>query len=78
MRDPQIYENAGDSFHRNGYLLSYIVKKKTMVRHSENSAANAWNLNLGNGNLNTNTKVSNQNRVRAVSALQRKKINDND
>lgn len=38
-------------------------------RATENSATNAWNLNLNNGNMNNNTKASNQNRVRAVSAL---------
>ena len=46
MRDPQIYENAGDSFHRNGYLLSCIVKNKTMVRYSENSAANDYTIEI--------------------------------
>ena len=37
---------------------------------AENSATNAWNLNLNDGNTNNwNTKASNTNRVRPVSAL---------
>nr|DAZ33068.1 MAG TPA: hypothetical protein [Caudoviricetes sp.] len=40
------------------------------LRPTENSATNAWNLNLSNGNLNNwNTKASNKGRVRPVSAL---------
>nr|DAE97438.1 MAG TPA: Protein of unknown function (DUF1566) [Caudoviricetes sp.]DAG22484.1 MAG TPA: Protein of unknown function (DUF1566) [Caudoviricetes sp.]DAI53346.1 MAG TPA: Protein of unknown function (DUF1566) [Bacteriophage sp.] len=38
---------------------------------TQNSADNAWNLNLSDGNMNTNYKF-NQNRVRPVSALIRK------
>lgn len=48
---------------------------------TENSATNAWNLNLNNGNANNNTKATNQNRVRPVSALLRinnTPIKDND
>ena len=38
---------------------------------TQNSATNAWNLNLSDGNMNTNYKF-NQNRVRPVSALIKK------
>lgn len=56
-----------------GLILSFIVKNKTIrqsLRPTENSATNAWNLNLNDGNLNNwNTKASNKGRVRPVSAL---------
>nr|DAJ64901.1 MAG TPA: hypothetical protein [Caudoviricetes sp.] len=38
---------------------------------TQNSADNAWNLNLSDGNMNNNYKF-NQNRVRPVSALIKK------
>ena len=53
--------------------LSFIAKTKKCPFGTENSASNAWNLNFSNGNLNNwNNKVSNQNQVRAVSALTEK------
>ncbi len=33
---------------------------------TENSAANAWNVNLNNGNTNNNNKSTNSNQVRCV------------
>lgn len=45
------------------------IRERTFWSSSENSANNAWNVNLGNGNMNNNNKF-NQNRVRAVAALQ--------
>ena len=53
-----------------GRILSYIVKNKTFAATTENSSANAWNLNFGDGNLNNwNDKVQNKGHVRPVSAL---------
>lgn len=53
-----------------GRILSYIVKNKKFAATTENSSANAWNLNFGDGNLNNwNDKVQNKGRVRPVSAL---------
>jgi len=53
-----------------GRILSYIVKNKKFAATTENSSANAWNLNFGNGNLNNwNDKVQNKGHVRPVSAL---------
>lgn len=53
-----------------GRILSCIVKNKTFVATTENSSANAWNLNFGDGNLNNwNDKVQNKGHVRPVSAL---------
>ena len=56
-----------------GSMPSFTAKSKKIghrLRPTENSATNAWNLNLNDGNANNwNTKASNTNRVRAVSAL---------
>lgn len=56
-----------------GPMPSFTAKSKIIghrLRPTENSATNAWNLNLNDGNTNNwNTKASNTNRVRAVSAL---------
>ena len=52
----------------NGGLLSFTAMSKEMACRTENSAANAWNLNLSNGNMNNDGKSTNQHRVRAVSA----------
>ena len=53
-----------------GRILSYIVKNKKFAASTENSPANAWNLNFGDGNLNNwNNKVKDKNHVRPVSAL---------
>nr|WP_295291171.1 hypothetical protein [uncultured Prevotella sp.]DAO84719.1 MAG TPA: hypothetical protein [Caudoviricetes sp.] len=53
-----------------GRILSYIVKNKKFAATTENSSANAWNLNFGDGNLNNwNDKVQNKGHVRPVSAL---------
>lgn len=49
-----------------GYTLSFKVKINNIAK--ENSATNAWNLNLSDGNMNANTKAVNRNYVRAVSA----------
>ncbi len=45
------------------------IRERTLWSSSENSAHNAWNVNFGNGNTSNNNKF-NQNRVRAVAALQ--------
>ena len=67
-----------------GFMPSFTAKNKIInhrLRPTENSATNAWNLNLNDGNTNNwNTKASNTNRVRAVSALfteDRNATNDN-
>lgn len=53
-----------------GRILSCIVKNKKFAATTENSSANAWNLNFGDGNLNNwNDKVGDRNHVRPVSAL---------
>jgi hypothetical protein len=53
-----------------GRILSCIVKNKKFAATTENSSANAWNLNFGDGNLNNwNDKVQNKGHVRPVSAL---------
>ena len=55
-----------------GRILSYIVKNKKFAATTENSSANAWNLNFGDGNLNNwNDKVQNKGHVRPVSAFLR-------
>lgn len=54
------------------HIPSFTVKNKIICHRcepTENSATNAWNLNLNDGNANNNTKASNKKRVRAVSAL---------
>ena len=49
-----------------------MVKNKIFAVLTENSASNAWNLNLSDGNLNNwNDKVKNAGHVRPVSALNR-------
>lgn len=59
-----------------GRILSYIVKNKKFAATTENSSANAWNLNFGNGNLNNwNDKVQNKGHVRPVSALDKEDTN---
>lgn len=63
-------------------MPSFTAKNnKPQIAATENSATNAWNLNLNDGNTNNwNTKASNTNRVRAVSALfteDRNVTNDN-
>lgn len=65
-------------------MPSFTAKNKIInpqIAATENSATNAWNLNLNDGNTNNwNTKASNTNRVRAVSALfteDRNVTNDN-
>ena len=53
-----------------GHPLAYRVKNKAVMTTTENSATNAWNLNLNDGNLNNwNDKVQNSNYVRAVAAF---------
>lgn len=53
----------------NPYPIIYRYDTSYGIR-TENSATNAWNLNLNNGNLNNwNNKVSNSNKVRPVSAF---------
>lgn len=60
-----------------GRILSYIVKNKKFAATTENSSANAWNLNFGDGNLNNwNDKVQNKGRVRPVSALDKEDTNN--
>ena len=55
-----------------GCILSCIVKNKKFAATTENSSANAWNLNFGDGNLNNwNDKVGDRNHVRPVSAFLR-------
>lgn len=49
-----------------GYIPSFKVKKINMAK--ENSATNAWNLNLNSGNMNANNKATNRINVRPVSA----------
>ena len=56
-------------FRINGLLPSFMEKDNVVI--TQNSANNAWNLNLNDGNMNNNWKF-NQNRVRPVSALIKK------
>lgn len=49
-----------------GRIPSFKVRLFNTAK--ENSATNAWNLNLSNGNMNRNTKATNSNNVRPVSA----------
>lgn len=56
--------------------LRGVAKTKTVTERrsnywssTENSSANAWNLNFNNGNRWNNSKASGQYRVRAVSAF---------
>lgn len=60
-----------------GRILSYIVKNKKFAASTENSPANAWNLNFDTGNRNNNGKVDNSNRVRPVTALVKEKWRTN-
>lgn len=54
-----------------GYYCHRWLRIRKRTRYTENSATNAWNLNLNDGNLNNwNTKVTNSNYVRAVAAFQ--------
>ena len=63
-------------FYKMGHIPSFKVETTIMARcSSENSDANAWNLNLNDGNLNTwNNKSQNKNHVRPVSALSRRSL----
>ena len=55
-----------------GRILSYIVKNKKFAASTENSPANAWNLNFDNGNRYDGGKVDYSFRVRPVTALVRR------
>nr|DAQ03377.1 MAG TPA: hypothetical protein [Caudoviricetes sp.] len=53
-----------------GRILSCIVKNKKFAATTENSSANAWNLNFGDGSLPYwRGKVGDKGHVRPVSAL---------